>query len=69
MVQNGHRAILLFTVLHTGIEKVSPAHHIDATYSQLLLTAMEAGVEILCYKARISHKEMVLDRAIPLILQ
>jgi sugar fermentation stimulation protein A len=69
MVQNGHRAILLFTVLHTGIEKVSPAHHIDATYSQLLLTAMEAGVEILCYKARINHKEMVLERAIPLVLQ
>jgi DNA-binding sugar fermentation-stimulating protein len=34
-----------------------------------LLTAMEAGVEILCYKARINHKEMVLERAIPLVLQ
>lgn len=67
MAQNGHRAVLLFTVLHSGIEKVSAAHHIDAKYSQLLKTAQEHGVEILCYKAELSHSEIKLVKAIEFI--
>ncbi|MCG6418247.1 DNA/RNA nuclease SfsA, partial [Vibrio fluvialis] len=55
MAQNGSRAILLFTVLHSGIEKVSAAHHIDAKYSLLLKQAQDAGVEVLCYKAELSN--------------
>ena len=60
MAQNGSRAVLLFTVLHSGIEKVSPAPHIDAKYSQLLKSAQEQGVEVLCYKAELSNTEMKL---------
>lgn len=60
MASNGHRAVLLFTVLHSGIEKVSAAHHIDASYSELLNRAHEQGVEILCYKAQLSDSEMKL---------
>lgn len=67
MAQSGHRAVLLFTVLHSGIEKVSAAHHIDAKYSQLLKTAQEQGVEVLCYKAEISNSEMKLVNAIEFI--
>ncbi|OLQ87036.1 sugar fermentation stimulation protein SfsA [Vibrio panuliri] len=64
MVKNGNRSVLLFIVLHSGIEKVSPAHHIDADYSQLLEKAIEQGVEILCYKADISHSEIKLVKAV-----
>lgn len=64
MAQSGSRAILLFTVLHSGIEKVSPARHIDANYSQLLTMAQEAGVEVLCYKAELSDNEIQLVSAI-----
>lgn len=60
MAQSGSRAVLLFTVLHSGIEKVSPAHHIDADYSQLLKTAIENGVEVLCYKATLNEDEIAL---------
>ncbi len=67
MAQNGHRAVLLFTVLHSGIEKVSAAHHIDAKYSQLLKTAQEQGVEVLCYKAELSNSEIKLVKAIEFI--
>ncbi|KHT38560.1 DNA/RNA nuclease SfsA [Vibrio sinaloensis] len=67
MAQSGHRAVLLFTVLHSGIEKVSAAHHIDAKYSQLLKTAQEQGVEVLCYKAKLSNSEMKLVNAIEFI--
>lgn len=50
VAKDGSRSILLFAVLHSGIEKVAPALHIDANYSQLLKAAQEAGVEVLCYK-------------------
>ncbi|GLT18444.1 sugar fermentation stimulation protein [Vibrio zhanjiangensis] len=67
MVQNGYRAVLLFTVLHSGIEKVSPAHHIDPQYSKLLKNAQEQGVEILCYLAQLSNTEMKLVKPIRFI--
>jgi len=67
MAQTGSRAILLFTVLHSGIEKVSAAHHIDAKYSTLLKQAQDAGVEVLCYKAELSITEAKLLSAIEFI--
>ena len=67
MAQTGSRAILLFTVLHSGIEKVSAAHHIDAKYSTLLKQAQDAGVEVLCYKAELSNTEVKLLSAIEFI--
>jgi sugar fermentation stimulation protein A len=60
MAKSGSRAVLLFSVLHSGIEKVSVAHHIDAKYSQLLEQARDAGVEVLCYKANFSENEISL---------
>ncbi|NVD05708.1 DNA/RNA nuclease SfsA [Vibrio sp. JPW-9-11-11] len=64
MAQSGSRAVLLFTVLHSGIEKVSPALHIDAKYSQLLKDAQEQGVEVLCYKAQLSSNEIKLVKSL-----
>ncbi|MCG9583880.1 DNA/RNA nuclease SfsA [Vibrio tubiashii] len=64
MVHSGSRAVLLFTVLHSGIEKVAPALHIDAKYSQLLKYAQEQGVEVLCYKAELSSDEIKLVKSL-----
>lgn len=61
---SGSRAVLFFTVLHSGIEKVAPAHHIDAKYSQLLNYAIEHGVEVLCYKAEYAADEIELVKPI-----
>lgn len=68
MAKNGSRAVLLFTVLHSGIEKVAPAHHIDANYSQLLRMAQEAGVEVLCYKAELCQDHIQLVSSIDFAL-
>ncbi|MEZ8151366.1 DNA/RNA nuclease SfsA [Vibrio splendidus] len=67
MVESGNRAVLLFTVLHSGIEKVSAAHHIDAKYSLLLKQAQDAGVEVLCYKAKLSSTQIQLKQAVEFI--
>lgn len=62
MRQQGYRAVLLFAVLHTGIDKVSAAAHIDSTYAELLEQALNAGVEVLAYKASISESQVSLTQ-------
>ena len=61
MVAQGHRAVLLFAVLHSGINDISAASHIDPTYAKLLKEANAAGVEIIAYKAYFSLKLGELD--------
>ncbi len=58
--QQGARAVLLFCVQHSGIERVSPADHIDADYGALLRQAIAAGVQVIAYKASLSPKEIFL---------
>ncbi|MGF1727406.1 DNA/RNA nuclease SfsA [Photobacterium nomapromontoriensis] len=64
VAQSGRRAILFFAILHSGIENVSAAHHIDPDYFSLIQQAERAGVEILCYKAVLNPHELYLDHRI-----
>jgi len=49
----GFRAILVFSVLHTGINSVEAAKHIDEKYALLFEEAKSKGVEVICYFAPI----------------
>lgn len=60
MVKQQHRAVLLFCVQHEGIDRFSAATQIDPEYSQTLMEAIKAGVEVLAYKAKISNSELTL---------
>jgi len=64
IVKNGDRAVLLFTVLHTGINSFKVANHIDEKYTDLLQQAMNSGVEVLVYKAKISPETIFLSENI-----
>ena len=68
IAQRGERAVMLFTALHSGIEDVSPARHIDAHYAEQLAQAQQSGVEILCYKAQLSPTSICLNQRINLKL-
>ncbi|GAW94667.1 MULTISPECIES: DNA/RNA nuclease SfsA [Colwellia] len=71
MVAQGHRAVLLFAVLHTGINDIAAADHVDPIYAKLLKEAQQAGVEIIAYKAEFSLKKgelnISLDDKVPFI--
>lgn len=58
--QQGYRAVLFFVVLHSGINCVSAARHIDKIYALLLNKALETGLEVICYKATISTSNIVI---------
>ncbi|WP_239952896.1 DNA/RNA nuclease SfsA [Pantoea sp. Z09] len=64
----GHRAVLLFAVLHSGIEDVSPARHIDARYADQLVQAQQDGVEILAYRADLSPAGLFLKMPVTVTL-
>ncbi|KFK92504.1 MULTISPECIES: DNA/RNA nuclease SfsA [unclassified Serratia (in: enterobacteria)] len=65
VVENGQRAVLFFAVLHTGIDQVAPAEHIDPRYAALLAQAQQAGVEIICYGATLSPDGISLCGKLP----
>jgi sugar fermentation stimulation protein A len=58
--QQGNRAVLLFLVLHSGINEVSIAKQIDIKYYQALTEARTAGVEVLAYKAQLNYHAITL---------
>ena len=66
MVTQGYRAVLVYCVAHTGITRVSPAWGIDPAYAKALVWAIEQGVEVMAYGAKISFTEISLERELPL---
>ena len=68
MVSQGYRAVLVYCVAHTGITQVAPAWDLDPAYAKTLVWAIEQGVEVMAYGARISLTEMSLVRVVPLNL-
>ncbi len=68
MTQQGYRAVLMFCVAHTGIERVRPADHIDPAYGRLLREAAAQGVEVMAYRAIIAPDEIRLNQRIPVEL-
>ena len=66
MAEQGQRAVLFVAVLHSGIESVSAAHHIDPRYSDLLKHVQNNGVEVMCYGAALSAEGIRLTERLPL---
>jgi len=67
MAEQGQRAVLFFAVLHSGIESVAAAHHIDPRYTELLTYVQNKGVEVMCYGAELSAEGIRLTGRLPLV--
>jgi sugar fermentation stimulation protein A len=65
MKAQGHRAVLLFCVQHTGVAEVRIAEAIDPEYAKILKEVMAEGVEVLCYQAEISPFAITLKNKLP----
>lgn len=62
------RALLLFCVFHSGIERVGAAADIDPAYAQALMQAQTMGVEVQAWGCDISTTGIALRRPLPLVL-
>ena len=67
MKRQGHRAVLLFCVQHSGIDRVAPADLIDPRYGETFREALATGVEVLAYGASISPQAIFLEKALPVL--
>lgn len=67
MKQQGHRAVLLYCVQNTAINRVGAAAQIDAKYAQTLKEVMAAGVEVLVYNTSITPRGISLKQRLPFI--
>lgn len=63
MQSQGHRAVLLFCVQHSGIQRVAPADDVDPEYGRLLRLAASSGVEVLAYRARFDVENSSIEIA------
>ena len=64
MVADGNRAVLLYCVQMTGIDRVVVAEDVDPVYAETLNEAVEAGVEVLAYGCQLRPEEIVIDRKV-----
>jgi sugar fermentation stimulation protein A len=63
----GHRAILFYCVMHTGISYIKPFADRDHEYFKLLQQAVSAGVEIAAYRVTIDLNQIELTTQLPVL--
>ena len=66
--EKGHRAVLFYCALHSGVTCVRPADNVEPQYGRILREAINKGVEIFAYRASINMREMTLDAELPILL-
>ena len=67
-VKSGYRGVLLFIIMRTDVNLVTPADHIDAEYGRLLREAVREGVEVIAYTTQIDSSELVIGKAVTVSL-
>lgn len=64
--QDGHRAILLYCVMHMGITQMQHNSRLHAEYNELLQQAISNGVEVLAYRATINLQSVEITTPLPI---
>lgn len=60
----GYRAVWVYCVMNTCINKIFPADHINADFGCLLRQAVIRGVEVMAYQTHITLEEMVVTEPV-----
>ena len=60
----GLRPVQLYCVQRGDVDEVRPADAIDPEYGRTLRQALEAGVEVMAYRAKVPAREIRLERRI-----
>ena len=66
--EGGARAVMVYLVQRGDCARLEIAADIDPGYDRALRTAVDRGVETLCYSCKITETGIRLDRALPLAL-
>lgn len=63
----GHRAVLFYCVMHTGVKYINPLAHADSGYFKLLQQAIAIGVELIAYQITIDLENISLTTKLPVL--
>lgn len=66
MVQQGHRAVMLYIIQRTDEAPFRLAYEIDKKYFEGFKEAINAGVEVLVYQSNIATEEIFIDKCVEL---
>ncbi|MBI5627500.1 MAG: DNA/RNA nuclease SfsA [Candidatus Rokubacteria bacterium] len=69
LARRGHRAALVFVVQRGDCAAFRPADEVDPEYGRWLRRALDAGVEILPYRVRVTPRGITLTRRLALVLE
>ncbi|MEE8350956.1 MAG: DNA/RNA nuclease SfsA [Rhodospirillales bacterium] len=69
MVRDGHRAVMFYLVQRHDAPSFTIAADIDPVYAQTLEKAQKAGVEVLCYRAKLSKTGIAVNAPVALAFQ
>ena len=69
LARSGVRATVLVVVQRQDCTRFAVAADIDATFAEAWGIAAGAGVELLCYGCVLSPREIVIDRALPIVTE
>lgn len=64
MVREGDRAVMMYLVQRDDADWFTLADDIDPAYAQAFRQATATGVEVLCYRCRVSPRDIRISRAI-----
>ncbi|MFI4966767.1 MAG: DNA/RNA nuclease SfsA [Caulobacterales bacterium] len=65
MVEQGHRAVMLFVVQRTDCDAFAACHDLDPAYARGLAEAAANGVEVLAYACEVSREAVRIARPVP----
>jgi len=63
----GMRAVMLYIIQRSDVNKFAPAKHIDPEYAKKLQQAMESGVEVVPFRVKVSPEGVFPDKVLHLI--
>ena len=63
----GMRPVQLYCVQRGDVDEVRPADAIDPEYGRTLREAVDAGVEVMAYRARVTPYEIRIEERIPVV--
>lgn len=67
MVAQGHRAVMVYLIQRADADSFSISGDLDADYWQAFGRALDAGVEALAFRCRMSVEEIAVDKAVRVV--
>ena len=65
MVAEGHRAVMLYLVQRGDGDRFEIAADIDPAYAEGLTEARGKGIEVLCYRCKVTSKDIAVSDPVP----